>query len=73
MPAEVSPLQEFKLLKGKIAFMKNFLIRILLAAAFTLLTFAVASFAQAQQAAENSAPTTPHTMHIDGLEPQPTL
>jgi hypothetical protein len=38
---------------------KNFLIRLLLAAAFTLLTFALASSAQAQQADEDPVPTAP--------------
>jgi hypothetical protein len=42
---------------------KNFLIRILLAAAFTLMTFALASSAQAQQADEDPVPATPHEQH----------
>jgi len=40
--------------------MKNFLIRILLAAAVTLAAFALASSARAQQADEDPAPATPH-------------
>lgn len=40
--------------------MKNFLSRILLAAALTLVAFALASSAQAQQADEDPAPATPH-------------
>lgn len=39
--------------------MKNFLIRILLAAALTLAAFALVSSAQAQQADEDPAPATP--------------
>jgi glucose/arabinose dehydrogenase len=39
--------------------MKNFLTRILLAAALALIAFALASSAQAQQADEDSAPATP--------------
>jgi hemolysin activation/secretion protein len=38
---------------------KNFLIRILLAAALTLVAFALVSSAQAQQADEDRAPATP--------------
>jgi glucose/arabinose dehydrogenase len=38
---------------------KNFLIRILLAAALTLVAFALVSSAQAQQADEDPAPATP--------------
>ena len=45
--------------------MKNFLIRILLAAALTLVTLGLASSAQAQQADEDPVPTSPH-------QPQPT-
>jgi hypothetical protein len=44
---------------------KNFLIRILLAAALTLVTFGLASSAQAQQADEDPAPASPQ-------QPQPT-
>ena len=40
--------------------MKNFLIRILLATAVTLVAFALASSARAQQADEDPAPVTPH-------------
>jgi ABC-type Fe3+ transport system substrate-binding protein len=39
--------------------MKNFLVRILLAAAVTLVAFALSSSAQAQQADEDRAPATP--------------
>ena len=39
--------------------MKNFLIRILLAAALTLVTFGLASSAQAQQADEDRVPASP--------------
>ena len=39
--------------------MKNFLVRILLAAAATLVAFALSSSAQAQQADEDRAPATP--------------
>lgn len=45
--------------------MKNFLIRILLAAALTLVTFGLVSSAQAQQADEDPAPARPQ-------QPQPT-
>ncbi|HEY3617230.1 MAG TPA: DUF5818 domain-containing protein [Candidatus Sulfotelmatobacter sp.] len=45
--------------------MKNFLIRILLAAALTLVTFGLASSAQAQQADEDPVPASPQ-------QPQPT-
>lgn len=45
--------------------MKNFLIRILLAAALALVAFALASSAQAQQADEDPAPATPR-------QPQPS-
>lgn len=41
--------------------MKNFLIRILLAAAFSLVAFALVPSAQAQQADEDRAPATPRT------------
>jgi nucleoid-associated protein YgaU len=44
---------------------KNFLIRILLAAALTLVTFGLASSAQAQQADEDPVPASPQ-------QPQPT-
>jgi hypothetical protein len=47
------------------AFVKNFLIRILLAAALTLVTFGLASSAQAQQADEDPVPVRPQ-------QPQPT-
>jgi hypothetical protein len=47
------------------AFVKNFLIRILLAAALTLVTFGLASSAQAQQADEDPVPASPQ-------QPQPT-
>ena len=40
--------------------MKNFLIRILLAAAITLVAFALTSSARAQQADDDPAPATPH-------------
>ncbi len=40
--------------------MKNFLLRILLAAAVTLVAFALASSARAQQADDDPAPATPH-------------
>ena len=40
--------------------MKNFLIRILLAAASTWVTFGLASSAQAEQADEDPVPTRPH-------------
>ncbi len=40
--------------------MKNFLIRILLAASITLVAFALASSARAQQADDDPAPATPH-------------
>ena len=40
--------------------MKNFLVRILLAAAVTLVAFALSSSAHAQQADEYRAPATPH-------------
>jgi len=40
---------------------KNFLIRILLAAALALVAFALVSSAQAQQADEDHAPATPRT------------
>jgi hypothetical protein len=43
----------------EVAFMKNFLIRILLAAALTLVTFGLVSSAQAQQADEDPAPARP--------------
>ncbi len=43
--------------------MKNFLIRILLAAALTLVTFGLASSAHAQQADEDSVPATPNQRH----------
>jgi Protein of unknown function (DUF5818) len=45
---------------------KNFLIRILLAAALTLVTFGLVSSAQAQQADEDPAPARPQ-------QPQPTV
>lgn len=45
--------------------MKNFLIRILLAAALTLVTFGLVSSAQAQQADEDPVPASPQ-------QPQPT-
>ena len=45
--------------------MKNFLTRILLAAALTLVAFALVSAAQAQQADEDRAPAAPR-------QPQPT-
>ncbi len=40
--------------------MKNFLVRILLAAAVTLVSFALSSSAHAQQADEDRAPAAPH-------------
>jgi hypothetical protein len=46
--------------KSEVAFVKNFLIRILLAAALTLLTFGLASSARAQQTDEDSVPATPN-------------
>ena len=46
--------------------MKNFLVRILLAAALTLVTFGLVSSAQAQQADEDPAPARPQ-------QPQPTV
>jgi Protein of unknown function (DUF5818) len=46
---------------------KNFLIRILLAAALTLVTFGLVSSAQAQQADEDPAPARPQQP-----QPQPT-
>jgi Protein of unknown function (DUF5818) len=46
--------------KSEVAFVKNFLIRILLAAALTLVTFGLASSAHAQQADEDPVPATPN-------------
>jgi len=51
--------------------MKNFLIRILLAAAVTLVTFALATSALAQQADEDPAPATPHQAQPSTAPPTP--
>ena len=50
--------------------MKNFLIRILLAAALTLLTLGVASSAHAQQADEDPVTATPHQQQPATKSPQ---
>lgn len=44
--------------------MKNFLIRILWAAVFTVMALALASSAQAQQADEDPVPATPHQKQL---------
>ena len=51
--------------------MKNFLIRILLAAALTLVAFALASSAQAQQADESPTPATPRQQQLSATPKSP--
>ncbi len=51
--------------------MKNFLIRILLAAAFVIAAFALASSAQAQRGDEDPATATPRPQEAAPKSPQP--
>ena len=51
--------------------MKNFLMRILLAAALTLVAFALTSPARAQQADEDSAQATPHQAQPSAAQQSP--
>jgi len=53
--------------------MKNFLIRIMLATAITLVAFALASSARAQQADADPAPATPHQAHPSSPPQQDAL
>src|SRR5579863_5029898 len=60
-PAGINPSLE-------VSVMKNFLMRLILAAAAVLLAMAIGSSVQAQQADQDLAPATPH--HPDAASPQ---